>query len=209
MKEQINNLIQSEVAKAQNFLSESKIFENKASYTAWCAQTYHYVSHSCRLLQKAGDESQHTKIKQMFLEHVEEEMGHENLAKVDYRKLTGESVDAFPEFSATKKFWSSMDSMIDDNAVSMLGYAFALEFLAVGLGSQIMEQASVHDVKCIHFIKEHYELDQEHTAHLIDFLDDLDAEDLDVVYKATKNSFELYNSILSECVNYGELKQAV
>ena len=209
IKNQIVELITSELEQYRTYFKAHKPFIDSSVYASWCAQTYYYTSHTCRLLDKAGLAVENPTIKETFLAHVDEEMGHETLSKLDYKMVTkGGKVTDFPEFQETKDFWGYIDSEIDVNPMSMFGYALSLEFLACELGELLIDQASVHGKRSVHFLKEHHEVDQEHTKIMIAMLDNLNEEELKVVYEATQKNFDAYRLILDKCNNQRDLQRS-
>ncbi len=202
-------LIDREIGNFKQFFDEKKPFLDENVYAAWCAQTYYYTYHTCRLLEKAGKAVTNPIIKETFLAHVDEEHGHENLSKLDYKIVTkGGKVTDFPEFQETRAFWTMIDGEIDTDPISMFGYALSLEFLACDLGETSIEQALKHGKRAVHFLKEHHEVDQEHTKIMIGMLDHLNEEELSVVFKSTKMNFESYRSILDRCCTFKSKSQA-
>lgn len=208
MKKNIAELISSKCRFFENYFETSLNFADKKIYQVYLTQTYYYVKQSCRLLKKAGEATQNEVLKTAFLSHVDEEMGHEHLAAKDYMTLTGGIVSDYPELDGTKNFWQSIDASIDADPLSMLGYALALEFLAINCAKALIDRASKFGDGCIQFLLEHYELDQDHTEKMMLLLDSLNQEELQSVHHFTDLSFSNFHTMCEGIRRYATSEKA-
>ncbi|MBC86094.1 MAG: hypothetical protein CL677_02855 [Bdellovibrionaceae bacterium] len=209
MIEKTIKTIENGVAQFEELYEKHHFMEDKDAYAAWCAQTYYYTLHTCRLLEMAGNNVENPKLKETFLAHVEEEKGHEYLAKKDYREMTeNKKVEDFPEFPETHHFWSYIESETDKNPLAIFGYAIALENLAAKSAKAPLE-ALVKLNWPIAFIKEHYEVDQEHTEIIIELAKTLTDSEREYVNGIVETVFENYFSICHACISYSSSQKAV
>lgn len=140
-------------------------FESEQFYENFLSQTYYYTKHSPKMLMKALQFIENQNVKQAFTEHASEEAGHHNLAKNDLYQLNQKKPQDFEELPNTKKLYLRVYEAIESEPYSILGYAMALEFLAVKACPGLIEQCQGHPHLCISFLDEHGELDIQHTEN--------------------------------------------
>lgn len=195
MQERIQDLIDSELERFIAAIKPNR-FSEEEFYSLWLAQTYYYVSHSGRLLSLAAKGFVKEELKEAFKQHSKEESGHQILAKNDLLELNSKSVGRFPELSETQEFYTYMYNNLEAKPEFIIGYAFALEFIACRFALKFAEtvRESFGDNKDS-FLVEHGELDQEHTETILNLLQHLDALEFENVIESTRESFRKYTAI--------------
>lgn len=174
-------------------------WEDIDCYASWLSQTFHFVSHSTRLIALAAsrfykDKSQ---LHQRFLEHISEEEFHENLASRDVKAL-GLELSAFPELSVTKVFYRSQYYQIEREAPeSFLGYILALEGIAVLAGDNANNRVcETFGPKAASFLRVHSQEDKEHIESAFKHILSLDDKNQKMAYANFIQSGEMYCKIL-------------
>jgi thiaminase len=157
-------------------------FENIEFYKNYMAQTYYFVIHSVKLLQLAHDHTTEKNLKDTFLKHIQEELGHEKMAQQDLRKM-GFEVEQIPELQATKDLYSQIYDSIPSEPLSIFGYATCLENLSAKYGRIITDRVKQASGKqdITYFLDYHFKADQDHTQSGVEFFSSLNKKDLDVV----------------------------
>jgi thiaminase len=174
-------------------------WEDPQCYASWLSQTFHFVSHSTRLIALAASrfyldqEGLHNR----FLAHIHEEKSHEKLAIHDIKALGLEPAN-FPELSVTKGFYRSQYYFIERvDAASFLGYIMALEGIAVYAGPVALKKVQkAHGIKAASFLKVHSEEDVEHIEQALNQFDQLTPKAQAQTYENLIQSGELYCQML-------------
>ncbi len=178
-------------------------------YGAWLAQTTYYVRHSTRLLALAGARTPQSKqdYHVRFIEHAEEEKGHENLTLLDLKHL-GFSINDFPEFPTTQSFYQTQYYWIEhENPMAFFGYILQLECLAANYCPEAQKIVESHyGPKGAHFIRVHGKDDIEHVEQAIAKVGKLSMEDQQVIIHNMLQSFSNYENMIAECIQHAKMK---
>ena len=157
-----------------NKLMRDMPFSDISFYEVFLSQTYYFTKHSTKLLICAKDYLKNDLIKQHFIEHAKEEAGHHILAKNDLKNLNKKNVTDFEEFEETKTLYKRIYDSTPNEPFAVLGYAMALEFLAVEASPWILKKLPSTPEISDSFLKEHGELDIEHTKEALGLYNSLD-----------------------------------
>ncbi len=175
-------------------------WSTKEAYGSWLTQTYHYVSHSTRLLALSASrfDLNQNKLHTRFIEHLREEKGHEVLAVNDL-KLIGKSINDFPEFTETSAFYKTQYYWVEHiSPISFYGYILCLEGFAVHRGGHFFKKIIENfGEKHASFLKIHKDEDTGHLKKAFDQLKTLSDTDLKQITQNFIESCDLYGSILS------------
>lgn len=173
-------------------------WDNKEYYSNWLAQTYYYVSHSTRIMHIAAGSTNSEVYHRRLLDHIQEEVGHENLALNDLKSL-GKKISEYKELASTKAFYELQYLRSFKNAYSFLGYAMALELLAAYSLPLIKEKLiNTFGSNAINFIKVHSEEDLYHIESGFKQIEGLPNNVLESVLENFQLSLELYLNVLTE-----------
>lgn len=175
-------------------------WEDRKLYAQWLAQTYYYVRHSTRLLALASShmplqfEPQHLR----FADHLQEERGHDLMAKKDLENL-GFSIADFPELSETAAFYQTQYFWIQHQGVfSFFGWILSLEGSAVGVGKDVYARVQkAHGDKCSIFLRVHTREDEEHLPKAFEQLQALPEAQQALVCRNMILSTDIYCKILA------------
>ena len=174
-------------------------WEDPQCYASWLSQTYHFVSHSTRLIALAASRFylDQDGLHNRFLAHIQEEKSHEKLAIHDIKALGLEPAN-FPELSLTKGFYRSQYYFIERvEAASFLGYIMALEGIAVYAGPVALKKAQkAHGSKATSFLKVHSEEDVEHIEQALNQFEQLTLKGQQHSFENLIQSGELYCQML-------------
>jgi thiaminase len=172
-------------------------------YAAWMSQTFYYVRHSTRLLALAGSHMDFSqdKIRRRFFQHISEESGHEQLAERDV-KLVGHDTAAFAELPETQNLYQVQYFWIQHiHPLSLLGYIFALESIAVEFGPMLYDKAAkAHGEKACAFLKLHSSEDPDHLEKAKQQYESLSDELKEMVIENMHQSFANYQALLTSSV---------
>lgn len=172
-------------------------YQNKNIYSDYLAQTYFYVKHSVPLLHLAYPFCENEKIKQAYISHIQEEGGHENLAKNDLRRLNSLAPKNFEEKINTKILYHVGYKSVVNNPVSFVGYIAALEFTAIWFFPEwVKKLEELYGEKTISFVHEHGVLDMEHTETMLELCRSMTDADLEETKKVCKETFDAYLNII-------------
>ncbi|MDY7226477.1 iron-containing redox enzyme family protein [Hyalangium rubrum] len=147
-------------------------------YTAWLAQTYHYVRWTTPLLERAGRRmkrlGQHPALAELLLHKAAEERGHERWLLADLKNLgrnpeeveRTEPCPAVVAYVAWNRFTSEAGS-----PTAFLGTAYVLEYLSVyragAAVEQLLERGAIPNIhKAVTFLRGHAGEDISHVAEL-------------------------------------------
>jgi hypothetical protein len=178
-------------------------WEDRGAYSAWLAQTFHYVSFSSRIISMAAaftplDEPQ---LHSRFVNHSAEESNHEILAKRDLEALGGK-IEDYPLFSSTRALYQSQYYYAQvEGAASLMGYFISLEGLALHCAKTASERVlkATQNPKTINFLRVHAEDDIEHVDKALKALEKFKPESLRAVAVNLENTRMFYSRMLQEC----------
>lgn len=185
--------------------SEVRAFpwEDAEAYGNWCAQTFHYVCHSTRLLalSSARTPLDRNDFHYRFAKHLQEESGHDNLALRDVKAL-GFEITKFPELSQTSAFYQTQYYNIEHlHAFAFFGYILMLEGTAVKCGPEICQRAEkIHGGRAVNFIRVHSEEDQGHVKEALRWLEKMSPAELQCIHTNFLSSCDNYIAMMHECV---------
>ena len=176
-------------------------WNEKDCYASWLSQTFHFVSHSTRLIALAASRFYRDKdsLHNRFLEHISEEKFHERLALKDLKNL-GVEISDYPELAITKGFYQSQYYQIErESPESFLGYILALEGMAVLAGEKVFQVVSkTFGSPASNFIRVHAQEDKEHIESAFEHLLTLDPTNYKKAFNNFIQSGELYISMLDQ-----------
>ncbi|MEZ4873590.1 MAG: iron-containing redox enzyme family protein [Bdellovibrionales bacterium] len=153
-------------------------FMDQNAYKNWLAQLYYLVEHSVPMLKKAFPVCQNATIKDAYSHHIEEELGHDLLAKNDLKNLDGSSVSQFERLIETENLYKIGFESIDFDPASFVGYIMALEFTAAWCYPPILDELkSVYGEGAIQFIHEHAVADQDHIDIMLELCENMTAQE--------------------------------
>ena len=191
---------QAEVKNIEKQLAEFP-WENKEVYANWCAQTYHYVCHSTRLLAVSAGiiPLDMDELYYRYIAHLKEESGHEKLALRDVEKL-GYSLADFPELAVTSSFYQTQYYLIEHvSPFSFFGYILILEGLSANYGKKCHARAlKAHGSDTANFWRVHAEDDPEHVGKAFEYIKKLNECEYEAIYRNLWQSRERYGELLDK-----------
>lgn len=199
MKKQVRETLNESINKmSKKILSLN--WQKQEFYEEYLAQTYFYVTHSCKLLKYSADKLKSGELYNCMIHHIEEESGHEKMAMHDLNYFGKKPAD-FTELKITKKIYDDIYNELDtvDPVAPLLGYAMALEGLSAAVAPKLSQLVSeTYSPKAATFLKLHGIVDQEHAQDSENTLDLLTDEQLEIVNDSIKRSTSRYLSLLDE-----------
>lgn len=177
-------------------------WEDKAHYANWLAQSFFYVQWTTRQLALASartkpmdEDSLHWR----FLEEAKEEKKHELLALKDLENL-GYFPEDFTELAHTSFFYQTLSYLIEnEHPMAILGYSLTLEGFAATRLVEIYPRIKQHyGPSTSSFLRLHCELDADHFANALPYLEACPAEHLPLVSKAITQCAAIYTGILKD-----------
>lgn len=199
---QLENVLEENI----NLMSDVMLampWHDQSFYERYLAETFRYVTHSCLLLKYSADKLEEGELKSCLYHHIDEEKGHEILAKRDL-KFFNKSPDDFDELQVTKKIYEEMYQELDDldPVAPLIGYSMALEGLSAKIACQLAVRLEKNFGKgCETFLKLHGEVDQEHAKEGLEILELLTEEQIPLVEDSIKKSSQRYLSFLKTIEN--------
>lgn len=174
-------------------------WELRPAYAEYLAQTYQYIQHSTKLLAHAAEKTKNSELKECFLHHVAEEVGHENWAKNDLKAL-GYDLSDFNELPQTNTLYSQIYDGIDEHGPApIVGYSLALEGLSAKRCPEIAKRLiETYGKRCSTLIYNHGEIDQDHFSSAFDILRYFNDDELKVVQEFLVLSVESYTAFLEQ-----------
>ena len=173
------------------------------SYLAFLGQAFHHVRHTTPLLMAVGGRlpERLAWLRRPVAEYIEEEIGHEEWILNDIAAAGGDAEAARhsrPDFPAEVMVAYAYDLVHRRNPAGFFGMVYVLEgtsvALALNAADRIQQALDLPD-KAFSYLRSHGTLDQEHTRHLADLLEQMaPAEQAEVVHCA-KVFFRLYAEI--------------
>ncbi len=148
-----------------------------ATYPALLVETFHYVKHSCSLMNRACAHlgNDRSDLQCYLAQHIAEEVGHENWVLNDLEELgyKRESVVSSPPLPETLNLIGSQLYVIDFcHPAGLLGYIYVMESQAPTEESLLMIQESYEiEPTAMSFLIRHGEADVQHKRELVNALD--------------------------------------
>ena len=190
-------LVQKEIMATTELLDQFP-WDDPRAYADWLSQTYHFVSHTTRLLALAAGVARldQQTYHQQFLYHLKEEYGHEKIALSDLKHL---GCPLTPELNETHRFYETVRTLIQSQGpLGLFGYMHFLEALAVHSGPQIFLKVKKHyGDKCGRFLSVHGEEDSKHVEETLKTFEQAPAEDMEIVFEGLQIAGDQYRAILS------------
>lgn len=174
-------------------------WEDKKFYACWLAQTSYFVTYSTRILARTASRFTLSQdhFHKRFLLHLREESGHEKLALNDLKDLN-ENIEMYPELPETSALYQSQYFWIEqEDPISVFGYIFALEGLAVQCGDVVTTRVlRVFGPKTGSFLKVHAGEDPDHLKDAFAATLGLQEEKMSLIEKNFILSCRLYLGML-------------
>ena len=173
---------------------------DKKFYGEWLYQTYCFVSHSTRLLSlgAATAELSEEGLHKRFLEHLNEEKGHEIIAKKDIEGL-GYNLDSFSEFPETTHFYRNQYFVTQKNGpTALMGWILFLEGIACKFGYDLMEKVRPHGPRTTAFLRVHAGEDIKHLDEAFSAIKEIPPHKEDWLIDNMWLSYKTYKAILDK-----------
>lgn len=184
-------------------------WENKSVYAAYMAQVYYYVRHSTRLLALAAARFtfEESAAHERFLEHITEEIRHENLAELDVKAL-GFKLNNISEMSSTTSFYLTQYQLVEhETPWSLMGYILTLEGLAVREGNSLYKKVTnLYGAKAGHFLKVHAAEDVEHVQNAMALIEQLPESIVYKIQRALDISSDVHITIIKDCIEWAKIE---
>ena len=173
------------------------------SYLAFLGQAYHHVRHTTPLLMTLGGRlpERLSWLRRAVAEYIEEEIGHEEWILNDIAAASGDA-DAVrqsrPDLPAELMVAYAYDLIQRGNPAGFFGMVFVLEGTSVALAltaADRIQQALALPDAAFSYLRSHGTLDQEHTRHLADLLDQMTPDDQAEVLRAARVFYKLYGDV--------------
>lgn len=173
------------------------------SYQAFLAQAFHHVRHTTPLLMTLGGRlpERLAWLRRAVAEYIEEEIGHEEWILNDITASGGnaEAVrHSHPDLPAELMVAYAYDLIQRGNPAGFFGMVFVLEGTSVALAltaADRIQQALKLPDAAFSYLRSHGTLDQEHTRHLAELLEQMTPDDQAEVVRAARVFFKLYGDI--------------
>lgn len=182
-------------------------WKNPDVYGEFLAQTYYHICHSTRLLAAAGARFQvdQDKLHLQCMKHASEERSHEKLSLSDLKEI-GRRLEDFPELPATKSLYRSIYYLIEHSSpITLFGYAYFLEWLAVEASPLEAELSSIYGAKAVKHLHVHAHEDPDHIKAYEDALDRVSGREhmhlLESIESTGYNYERIYDEIKKRVAN--------
>ncbi len=202
--------LQAETAAARSWLLTAPIVTDCLqgevsldSYRAFLGQAFHHVRHTTPLLMTLGGRLPERLgwLRRAVAEYIDEEIGHEEWILADIA-ATGGDAEAIrrsrPGLAAEVMVAYAYDLINRGNPAAFFGMVFVLEGTSVALAltaaDRIQEALALPD-RAFSYLRSHGTLDQQHTRHLADLLEKMEAADQEDVIHAARVFFKLYGDV--------------
>lgn len=187
-------------------------WEDKWSYGAWLTQTYFFVENSTQLIAHTGHlfGSGREAFRERFLEHANEEKGHEKLLTRDLKAI-GYSLGDFEVYPETKAFYQMQYYWVERvNPMALFGYILTLEGIANHYGKPATARAaSVFGAKGSNFLRVHSEEDEDHIAKALEAISQISPEEETAVLENLNLSSYFYQQMLEQILQHSSQKKKV
>lgn len=172
-------------------------------YLAFLGQAYHHVRHTTPLLMSLGGRlpERLAWLRRAVAEYIAEEIGHEEWILSDIAAAGGDA-DAVrasqPDLPAELMVAYAYDLVNRGNPAGFFGMVFVLEGTSVALALMAddrIQQALDLPGAAFSYLRSHGTLDQEHTRHLAELLEQMSAGDQADVVRCARVFYRLYGDI--------------
>jgi long-chain acyl-CoA synthetase len=172
-------------------------------YLAFLEQAFQHVRHTTPLLMAVGSRlpERLAWLARPVAHYIAEEIGHEEWILNDIAAAGGDAAavrHAPPGLAAEVMVAYAWDLVQRRNPVGFFGMVFVLEGTSAALALQaadIIQEALALPDTAFSYLRSHGLLDQEHTRHLADLLEGLDATDQAEVLHCARVFFKLYGDV--------------
>ena len=175
------------------------------SYVAFLTEAYHHVRHTVPLLKacKAALPPQHAQwLDAAMDEYIEEEAGHDEwiLSDIAACGADAEAVRHGRGGHATEVMVAyAYDLIARGNPLGFFGMVHVLEGTSVALALMAADQIQAHlqlPDRAFSYLRSHGTLDQQHTAHFAELMNQIDApEDRAAIVHAAQAFYRLYGDV--------------
>jgi hypothetical protein len=173
------------------------------SYLAFLGQAYHHVRHTTPLLMTVGGRlPEHLEwLRRPVAEYIEEEIGHEEWILSDIAAAGGDAAAvrrSQPDLPAEVMVAYAYDLVNRRNPAGFFGMVFVLEGTSVALAlhaADLIQRALGLPDNAFTYLRSHGTLDQEHTRHLADLLEQMREKDQDEVLRCARVFYKLYGDV--------------
>ncbi|MBI5328977.1 MAG: iron-containing redox enzyme family protein [Betaproteobacteria bacterium] len=174
-----------------------------ALYLAFLQQAYHHVRHTTPLLMALGSRltPRLAWLQRPVAEYIAEEIGHEEWILNDIAAAGGDAaaVRASPPDLPAEVMAAYAWNLVErGNPAGFFGMVYVLEgtsvALALNAADRIQAALGLPDT-AFTYLRSHGTLDQEHTRHLANLVERMDADDQAEVVRCARVFFKLYGDI--------------
>jgi len=180
-----------------------------AEYRSILKEIFHYTRENPQMqaLATVYFRGNHRRLVAPFLKHAADEIGHEYLALNDFETLGGDPTNVpyenpLPATSALIAY--GFYHIYNLSHLGHLGYIYFLEKLPVLSGEEIMKEMRSPDITegSLTFLRDHSEIDIEHTKLMEQFLPVLvsDDRDFDCIEYSMKTTAYLFEAMLTQAI---------
>jgi pyrroloquinoline quinone (PQQ) biosynthesis protein C len=175
----------------------------RTGYLAFLGQAYHHVRHTTPLLMSVGGRlpERLAWLRNAVAEYIEEEIGHEEWILNDIAAAGGDAAAvraSQPGLPAELMVAYAYDLVNRKNPAGFFGMVFVLEGTSVALAlmaADRIQQALALPGNAFSYLRSHGTLDQEHTKHLAELLEQMDPDDQQEVVRCARVFYQLYGDI--------------
>ena len=172
-------------------------------YLAFLTQAYHHVRHTTPLLMTLGGRlpDRLAWLRRAVAEYIDEEIGHEEWILNDVAAAGGDADGvrhSAPDLPAELMVAYAYDLLHRRNPAAFFGMVFVLEGTSVALAldaADRIQQALALPNAAFSYLRSHGTLDQQHTRHLADLLEEMDAADQADVVRSARVFYKLYGDV--------------
>jgi long-chain acyl-CoA synthetase len=173
------------------------------SYLAFLGQAYHHVRHTTPLLMTLGGRlpDRLDWLRKAVAEYIEEEIGHEEWILNDIAAAGGDAGavrHSQPDLPAEVMVAYAYDLLQRKNPAGFFGMVFVLEGTSVALALMAADRIQLAlDLPnaAFSYLRSHGTLDQEHTRHLADLLEQMTPADQAEVLRCARVFYKLYGDV--------------
>jgi pyrroloquinoline quinone (PQQ) biosynthesis protein C len=173
------------------------------SYLAFLQEAFHHVRHTTPLLMAVGSRlpERLAWLRKPVAEYIEEEIGHEEWILNDIAAAGGDLEAARtsqPKLAAEVMVAYAYDLAQRRNPAGFFGMVFVLEGTSVALAlhaADLIQNALKLPDAAFSYLRSHGTLDQEHTRHLAELVNQMTPEDQADVLHCARVIYKLYADI--------------
>ncbi len=178
-------------------------------YLAFLGQAYHHVRHTTPLLMSLGGRlpERLAWLRRAVAEYIEEEIGHEEWILDDITAAGGDAAAvraSRPDLPAEVMVAYAYDLIARGNPAGFFGMVFVLEGTSVALAltaADRIQHALDLPNAAFSYLRSHGTLDQQHTLHLANLLEQMEPADQQEVLRCAKVFYKLYGDVFRGLTN--------